>query len=400
MVELCLMASHGYPPGLGGFHPELVSNRVSEDFQPFVPYHGSNQHQVNPVSFNLNLQQNQLFNSNNFVGIDSISKRPPLIDFQETHPDSIHFSYGIVDRCTRHEQILKLLASKSVEEIGGLVDLSMLYDIMGPQFDDQALPYLIYPHKELYFNEPLLDLVGEAYYSGDGQVPYNYTGTETNDMLSVISDFYSSKNTNKSSKQTMLVPYFERRRRARANTDASKLANAKLTSLNSHDKVKEKTPHKKKTSTRIGKDRDTYGNSYLHACESLLSIIVDRNQQEGKKTIMSLKKSGPQLPQLLTQFSASIAGTGIAVILSILCRVVCSRVPFCGSKLLTTGLGLGLVWLSWAVNRLRDTLISITKTSRKLGEKEDEMMVHLDGNLKDIYFRAAALMAVVVLKVA
>lgn len=31
MVELCLMASHGYPPGLGvGFHQDHASNRVSE----------------------------------------------------------------------------------------------------------------------------------------------------------------------------------------------------------------------------------------------------------------------------------------------------------------------------------------------------------------------------------
>lgn len=168
----------------------------------------------------------------------------------------------------------------------------------------------------------------------------------------------------------------------------------------SHDKVKEKTAQKKKaSSTRIGKERDSYCNSYLHACESLLSIIASR-KQESKSTILSLKKSGPQLPQLLTQFSASIAGTGIAVILSIFCRVICSRVPFCASKLLSTSLGLGLVWLSWAVNRLRDTVISINKTPCKSGDKEEEMINHLDRNLKDIYFRAVALMAVVVLKAA
>ncbi|KAI3449596.1 hypothetical protein Pfo_006261 [Paulownia fortunei] len=428
MVELCLMASHGYPPG---FHPEHVSSRVSEEFHHFVPYHGSNQDLVNPLSFNLSLQQKEewrstsgLLDSNQFVRIDSTSKRPALIDFQDTHSDSVLFSFGIAERCTRHEKILKLLASGSIEEQDRLLDLPMLYDLMGPQSpiadlpqqpfascsrwcfnDPQPLPYLVYPTRELYFNEPFLDLVGdrsgcpERAYHPDGQVQYNCTGTEMNDILSVISDFYSSKNTNKSSKQTMLVPYFERRRRAQANTDASKLANEKVRSLKTHDKVKEKTSQKKKTSTKTGKERDIYFNSSLHACESLLSIIIDRKQQ-GKSAIVSLKKSGPQLPQLLTQFSASIAGTGIAVVLSVFCRVACSRVPFCASKLLSTGLGLGLVWLSWAVNKLRDTVISIGKNSGKFGEKEEEMMNHLDRNLNDICFRAAALMAVVVLKVA
>lgn len=153
----------------------------------------------------------------------------------ETHPDLIPFSFGIVDRCSKHEKILKLLASRSIEEISQLVDLSVLYEMMGPQSpivdlpqqpfassiscfhdDHQLLPSLLYPSSELYFNEPCLDLLGDlsncpekAYYP-DGSVQCNCSGTETNDMLSVISDFYTSKSTNKSSKQTMLVPYFER----------------------------------------------------------------------------------------------------------------------------------------------------------------------------------------------
>ncbi|KAK6164719.1 hypothetical protein DH2020_001583 [Rehmannia glutinosa] len=420
MVELCLMASHGYPLG---FHPEHSSSRVSEDFHHFIPYHGSTQDLVHPLSFNLSLQQKEewrstggLLDSNHIVRMDSTSRRPTIIDFQDSHPDSVLLSFGIAERCTRHEKILKLLSSGSIEEQDRLLDLSTLYDLMGPQqpfasrsrlcFNDaHPLQNLIHPTRELYFNEPFLNFVGdissypENGYHPDGQLPCNCTGTEMNDVLSVISEFYSLKNMNKSSRQTMLVPYFERRRRAHANAYASKLATEKASYLKSHEKLKEKTSQKKKTNARTGKERDIYSNSYLHACESLLSIIFDRNHQ-GKNTIHSLKKSGPQLPQLLTQVSASIAGTGIAVVLSVLCRVVCSRVPFCASRVLSTGLGLGLVWLSWAVNKLRDTVISISKTSGKVGEKEEEMMSNLDRNLKDICFRAAALMAVVVLKVA
>lgn len=147
------------------------------------------------------------------------------------------------------------------------------------------------------------------------------------------------------------------------------------------------------------KERDIPSNSYLYACESLLSIIVNRKQQ-GRNAIASLKKSGPQLNDLLTGFSASIAGTGVAVVLGVVCRVLCNQVPFCASKLLSTGFGLGLVWLSSAVNRLKNTVISISKSSGKLGAHEEEMMDQLDRNLKDVWFRVAAVMTVAVLQLA
>ncbi|PIN18184.1 hypothetical protein CDL12_09152 [Handroanthus impetiginosus] len=285
----------------------------------------------------------------------------------------------------------------------------MLYDLTGCQslmtdFSQQPFPSsspplqdLVYPTRELYLNEPFLDL--ENAYRPNGQLQYSCSGDKMNDIFSLISDFHSSKHTNKSRKQTMLVPYFQRWRRARGKTDVSKPPTEKVGSPKSHNKTKQKTSRKKKTSTKTGKERDIYSNSYLHACESLLSIIVNKKHQP-KSTITSLKKSSPQLPELLTQFSAAIAGTGIAVVLSVFCRVICSRAPFCEAKLLSTGLGLGLVWLSSAVYKLRDTVVSISKSYGTFGEKEDEMMKHLGRNLKDIYFRAFALMVIGVLKVA
>lgn len=167
----------------------------------------------------------------------------------------------------------------------------------------------------------------------------------------------------------------------------------------SHVKVKAKTSQKRKTSPKTTKERDISRDSYLQACESLLSTIVDRKQQGGNATI-SLKKSGPQLTDLLTRFSASIAGTGVAVVLAVVCRVMFNGLPFCASKLLSTGLGLGLLWLSSAVNTLRNTVVSISKSSGKVGAHEEEMMDRLDRNLKDICFRAAAVMTVAVLRLA
>ncbi|KAL6505102.1 hypothetical protein OROGR_024919 [Orobanche gracilis] len=382
MAELCLMA--GYPIG---FHSEHVSNRLSEGFHRFLPYHGSNRVLSNFLSFNLNLQPNDqwrstsgLLDPNHFIRIGSTYKSPTLIELQDSHSDSaLLLSFGIAKRCAMQEKFLKLLSSKSTDGQGGhLLDLSVLDDLMRPQSPISDLPEqafashlmwhfkygqplqnLIYPARELCFNEPLF-----------GQPLCNRTCIEMND---------------------------DRRKRSRPNIGTSKLAATETASLKSHDKTKEKTFQKKKK--RIGKERDIYSNSYLHACESLLSIIVGRKQQ-GMDIILSLKKSGPQLTRLLTRASASIAGTGIAVILSVLCRVSCSRAPSSGAS--SAGLGLGLVWLSCALNKLRDTVVAISKTcSGKVGEKEYEMMSSLDRDLKDVYFRAVALMAaLVVLKAA
>lgn len=167
--------------------------------------------------------------------------------------------------------------------------------------------------------------------------------------------------------------------------------------LCSPEKVKIKPSQKK--NKKVARERDLYKKNYLHACESLLSLMVDRRQQR-KTAILSLKKSGPELPELLTQFSAGIAGTGLAVLLSVICKLACGRVPFCASKLLNTGFGFGLVWLSWAVNKLRDTIVSIGKNGKKLGLKDEEMIHKVDKSIKEVYLRAATVLAVVVLRLA
>lgn len=164
-------------------------------------------------------------------------------------------------------------------------------------------------------------------------------------------------------------------------------------------KANAKTSQKGKISAKTVKERDISSSSYLHACEILLSLIVDRKKQD-TNAIISLKKSGPQITELLTRFSASIAGAGVAVVLSVVCQVVCNRVPFCKAKLLSTGFGLGLVWISLAVNNLRNTVVSIRRSSGRLDGEDEEMVDRMDGNLKDVWFRAAAVLTVAVLRLA
>lgn len=136
----------------------------------------------------------------------------------DTSLDSVLLGFGIVERCARHEKILKLLTSGSVEEEGPMLKLSMLHDLTGPQSpitdfpqlrfcsdEDQTMQNLIYPNRELYFKEPFLDLGDDK---PEKVFQPSYSSTEMADILSVISDIHSLKNTNKSSRQTMLVPYF------------------------------------------------------------------------------------------------------------------------------------------------------------------------------------------------
>lgn len=157
-----------------------------------------------------------------------------------------------------------------------------------------------------------------------------------------------------------------------------------------------KRPSKKKGKRATG-DRAVYENNSLQACEMLLSIMMDK-KRNGKSLTNSLKKAGPELPLLLTQFSASITGTGLAVMFSVIFKVACGSIPFCTPNLLTSGFGIGLFWLSRAVNRLRDTIIYIAKNSKKL--EFEEMMVKVDKSVNDIFFRTAAVMAVLILRFA
>lgn len=386
MAELCLMAAHGCPPDL-----EPGCNRFSKDFHSFLSHRCSNQVRFNSRSFDLSLHQKEdrkfsskVLDHNNLITLDSTLERPTGI--QGSEPSG----FGIANKCNSEEKILKLLASGSVGIENGLLDLSMLHDLMGHlDFAPFTQQSLIYPTREFYFNEPSV-----GYTCNPDSQQQNYSWNEMNDVFTEISGIYSSKNMNKSSKQTMLVPFFERRKRAQASTVASNLLTEKAGPLKSHENVRRKASLKK-SFTRTIKERE---KSYLHMCEILLSILVNKEQQQTKNTIHSLKKSSPLLPEMLTQCSATIAGAGIAVVLSVLCRVACNRIPFCASKVLSTGLGLGLISLSMAVHKLRDTVVSISKISGKMGEKEEEILDCLERNMKDICYRGAALMAVAVLR--
>ncbi|KAK6780702.1 hypothetical protein RDI58_022886 [Solanum bulbocastanum] len=524
MVERCLMASHGYPPCLFS-PPEL---RVLKDSLPFFPIPGVNQDIVKSscasVRFNQRLDlwkpMSRLLAGNAFVRILSTAEGPELIDAR------VLLSFGIAEQCTRQENILKYLRSGSNDVESGEINISILFDLMGPlvhainmhqqQFpsyleqqshDAMSQPSLVYPSAALHLWEPSSNLIGlnsGKMIHSDGRLLISGASAsiEMKDILSIISEFYFSNDSMKCTKHAMLVPYFDstvlilwetmlkypglhpftqsckrvqafrlygfalvdascvplwerhmqedllasidlyhksvdnstkgmikfgrlgmsqigagvsnsssasftwaascipdwKTCKTKSKSSAQKL-DVNAASLRSSQKTKYQTSPQRKSNKRAVRESEIYRNNYLHACESLLSIIVDK-KRHGKTAILSLKKSGPQLPHFLTTFSATIAGTGIAVLFSIACRLACGRIVFSAPRLLNTGLGLGLIWLSWAVNNLRDTVVVINRSPGKLDMIEDDMMNNLDKNVKEIYFRAATLLAVVVLRLA
>ncbi|KAJ6873580.1 hypothetical protein NC651_032442 [Populus alba x Populus x berolinensis] len=416
MVKLCLMASHGYPsaPAIV-FHQD--QKRVFKDCQPYLPSRGTRQEITRLNSPVLKLHQheepwrpmNRFCESNQFTEIDSTVRTSTLIDVQDARPDSVLFSFGIVEKCTRQEKILQFLTSESNKLERDGLDLSLLSELMGLQtvmFDAQQLSHspLIYPSGQLDAPKSLVDFVADMARSSkltvlpDGRVLLTGSGTEMKDVLSTVAEFYLSKNSTMWKKQSMLIPKLTRfdTSKVDANITGSSFKARDASSATLKSPVKIKPSRKKKNNRKGGGERDLYKRNYFHACESLLSLIMDKRR--GKTAVVLLKKSGPELPELLNQFSVGIAGAGLAILFSIICRVACGRVSFCASKLFSTSVGLGLVWLSWAVSKLKDTVVYISKHASKLGLKDEEIMGIVNKSFRDIYFRAVTVMAVAVLR--
>jgi len=140
----------------------------------------------------------------------------------DNNPDSILVSFGIGEQCTHQEKILNFLRSGPSEGERSELDMSLLSDLMGLQalttdvYQQPFAPSLFYPSGRLYAQKPLLDFVGDLARSSkvtvhpDGRVLFTGTGVEVKDLLSVVAEFYLSRNSLTWRKQSMLVPHYSR----------------------------------------------------------------------------------------------------------------------------------------------------------------------------------------------
>ncbi|URD78911.1 hypothetical protein MUK42_05088 [Musa troglodytarum] len=429
MVELSLVASAAFPRAI--IHPEHQGPyKAPKEFQILLPVHGRKQDALRFGSVQFNAQHLQgvgrpmhlLPENNQSASLSLMIEKPVLIDMQDSCPDSVLFSFRIAEKCLRNEKILKFLMSGSKLTEGEGIDASLLSEVMGLQdvatgmsphalVDDKSSLYeaemddcqhFLHLQKQNFAPEPQLDFVGNlsdtSYFTvhPDGRLLFADSASQMEDLLSIVADFNLPKRTIIGSKQSLLVPYFTRRGRGRSQAHKQVSSPTVATPKSSND-AKLKTLPKKKKNKKLGREQDLYPWTYLHACESLLSALIDK---ESSVTIPSLKKSSPEISKFLAQCSAGVAGTGLAVIFSVLCKLVCGRVPLSATRLLNTGFGFGLFWLSWAISGLRDTIIHVSKNSSKLNLTEEEIASKVKRSTKEIFFRAATLVAVAILRLA
>ncbi|CAL9136093.1 unnamed protein product [Musa acuminata var. zebrina] len=390
-MELSLVASAAFPPALVC----QEHHRGSKEFQTLLPLHGRKQDPSRSVSMEFNGQHFENFQQSmplllqktKLARLSQMIGKPVLVDVQGSHLDSVLLSFGIVEKCMKNEKILKLLA-EGEDLAASLLSEVMTLDVLpSPHLDDKLSLHEaemddswdpLHIQKQIYTPKPLLYFVGNSsdtkYYTvhPDGRLLFADSVAQMEDLLSIVTEFSLPKRTIVGIKQLLLVPYFT-----------------------SPDNIKLKMLPKKKKNQKVG--RDLYKRNYFHACESLLSVILDKGSS---KSVLSLKKSASAISHLLTQISAGIAGTGLAVILSVLCKLAWGRSPFCFSRLFHTAFGFGLFWLSCAINGLRDTIIYISRNSIRLNLEEEETTSMVKRSMNKILFRAAILVAVALFRFA
>ncbi|KAI4319451.1 hypothetical protein MLD38_033048 [Melastoma candidum] len=429
MAELYLMASHTFPTGQGiGFNQEQhtgMMNRVirvpsvanMQDLQPVPITAGSPQEILRSGSSGV--INNQLESFSNLIEARSCLKRESMtndamiLDVPDARFPAFPLGSNIHEHSLSNRKAFQFVNSGTSDTRKGGLGVPMMANLVDLQMKENEanramppFPSLVYPGSD---NKPISDIIGDLVFNSkiiidpEGRVVVTDTGVEMKDLLSIVAEFYLSRNVVKNRKISMPIPYFDRKSfsKGRNNRGGStgKLEAPIAAPAKSPDMSKPKQSQKRKNGRKNSEERDIFKRNSFHACESLLSILID-NKGEGQTALLSLQKSGHALPDLLNRFSAGIAGTGLALALSVICRVAFGRVPLCSSKLISTGIGIGLVWLSWAVNKLRYTVIHISKNSSKWTAKEDVVMDEVNRSVKEIFFRAATLMTLIMLKFA
>ncbi|KAL0712128.1 hypothetical protein Bca4012_019106 [Brassica carinata] len=416
MMKFCFMTSHGYsiPGGLGLPH-ELSNVEIIKSNRSYLVNPGAKQEIIPASSFNLNPDHlepwkpvSSLNKSSQFVELDSAMMKPLLMDVHDKAPESLVLSFGIAEKYARQEKVMEFLLSRSEEFKERGFDMSMLSELMeleAMKSSSQLLPYgassVLYLNQEL--EKPVLDLVREMMDNSEFSLKPNdhllfssSSNAELNDILSIASEFNLSRVSTRWRQLSPLIPHFQR-------FDSEVLTPVTvLAPLKSPEKTKLKPSPKKQNTKRKAKERDLYKRNHLHAYESLLSLMIGNDQHHKQTTILTLQRSCGELSELLTQFSITAAGTGMAVLFSVVCSLASRRVPFCANKFFDTGLGFSLVILSWAVNRLREVIIHVNRRENKpcSSLKGDEIINNVERSIKEVYFRAATVLAVFALRFA
>lgn len=135
--------------------------------------------------------------------------------FAENWQDTEFIGFGIADQCSSHEKVMNFLKFGSLQAEDGILDVSLLSDLMGFEtlrfHEQQSLqPSLIYPSNEFLAQMPLPDMAHSSKITigPDGRVLFAGSQNEMNDFLSFVAEFYLSKYSTKWRKPSVLIPHF------------------------------------------------------------------------------------------------------------------------------------------------------------------------------------------------
>ncbi|ESQ36597.1 hypothetical protein EUTSA_v10007898mg [Eutrema salsugineum] len=384
------MASRSYSALDFSLLQELRSNEITKRNRAYLVNPGGRKPEIRRENnYNLKLEHLEpwkpfcsLRKSNHFVEFDSTMMKPRVLDVHETG----------------QEEVIELLLSRADELRDRGFDMSLLSDLMDFHAS-RSSSSLVYLNQEPV--KPLLDLMmhnPESSINSDAQILFSSSRAELNDnVVSIAAEFHMLKKSARWRKLSRLVPQFQRFdsevlidtvQLNEVNLDA-----VTLVPLKSPEKTRFKPPPKKQNPKIRDREKDLYKRNHLHACESLISLMIG-SEQHRQSTLLSLKKSCGDLSELLTQFSIVIAGTGIAVFFSVVSSVASRRVPFCANKVFDSALSLSLVLLSWAVSRLREAIVNV----KRKAIKDEETTNTVERRIKDVYFGAATAIAMVALR--
>ncbi|WVZ07982.1 hypothetical protein V8G54_021328 [Vigna mungo] len=134
------------------------------------------------------------------------------------YSSAVFFGFGIVEQCTKRDNIINLLMSETAEAGKDGANLSLLsklkkLQLSGNGESQQPLSSLISPSNQFIIQKPLLRLVQASALSSkitvhpDGQITFMGTAIELKDLVSVVAESYLSKSSQKGEKQSMLVPH-------------------------------------------------------------------------------------------------------------------------------------------------------------------------------------------------
>ncbi|CAH2039037.1 unnamed protein product [Thlaspi arvense] len=383
------MASHSYPTLGSSLLQELGINVIIKKNRACLLNPGGRRQEIiiPENCFSLKLRHSEPWKpfcsvrkSNHFLEFDSTMMKPSLLDV-----------HGMQ---TGQEELIEFLMSRAGELKERGFDMSLLSDLMDLRASRSSSSFLRLNQEPV---KPLLDRImhnPEFSISSDAQIRFSSSRAELNDTVSIAAEIHMSKNSARWRKLSRLVPQFQRFD-SEVFIDNPQLNAVDLDAVTqkSTEKTRVKPSPKKHNPNIRDREKDLHRRNHLHACESLISLMLG-SEQHKQTTLLSLKKSRGEVSELLTQFSIGTAGTGIAVFYSVACSVASGRVPFCANKVFDSALSLSLVLLSWAVNRLREAIVDVNRKSIK----HEETTNRVERRIKDVYFGAATVFTMLALR--